>query len=225
VTLLALLAVALADEPDPPAKELPPEEIDNVPRQLIALLGSGGYDLPTRQPFAALDVAFHHDGRTGFAFEGRVQAGWAFTDMRPLVRVEAGFMGVVPAKQIVRLGVVAGTDLFAAPYPAPLQVPGPPDASDYAALSFLPYGALVAEVGGLRSGPTRGWAAWAAGLRLGAGAGIGVDLTCGDVRLEDCGVTRVAFAGGITARIRFHEGAFLDLLAGPTTYLGVGYAF
>jgi hypothetical protein len=212
------------DVPPPGGRPAPPV-VGAVPRQVIALGASGGYDLATRQPYASLDLAFHNGGTAGFAFVGRVQAGWGFTDMRPLAHVEAGFSAVIQGKQLVRVGGVVGTALFAAPYPAPLQVPGPPGEGDYAALSFLPYGTVLAEVGGTRPGHSKGWASWAAGLRLGAGATIASSDVCGDVELGTCGDLRVGFAGGVTGRLRFHEGAYLEALAGPTSYLMVGYAF
>ncbi|HMV66422.1 MAG TPA: hypothetical protein PKA64_06195, partial [Myxococcota bacterium] len=193
----------------------------------VALSAGGGFDFATRQPWLGLNLAFQPDQLRGFAFAGRVQAGWGFGDQRPLGVVQLGFAGVVPAEHtLVRLGVLAHTELYAVDYPLPLQIGGDPEEGTFGHLGFLPGGLLLAELGWTRGGD-RGAAAWSIGLRLGAGLVPAVEdcETVGAEVDELCFTSRPAILGGISARLRFHEGVYLEALAGPAPMVSLGYAF
>jgi len=195
---------------------------DEPPAQLIALSASGGWNLPTRQPWAGLDLAFRHDGMRGARFLGGIRGGWAFFDERPRVDVDAGVMGVLPTEKLIRLGGAVGAQLAIAPLDLPLAVGG--DVDGYGRFSILPYGYLATELGWQRPDATKGTAAWSIGIRVGASAAAGL-VPCDDDPSEECLGGGVAFLGGITARVRFHEGVYLEAMAGPSAFLNIGYAF
>jgi hypothetical protein len=192
----------------------------------IALSAAGGFDFTTRQPWLGLDVAFQPDQLRGFAFAGRVQAGWGFGDQRPLGVVQLGFAGVVPAESaLVRVGLLAHAELYVVDYPLPVQV-GEPVEGTFGNFGMFPGGLLLAELGWHRAG-TRGPAAWSIGLRLGA-APVAVVEECpfnGTSQDELCYGSRVGILGGITGRLRFHEGVYLEAVGGPSPMLSLGYAF
>lgn len=192
----------------------------------IALSAAGGFDFTTRQPWLGLDVAFQPDQLRGFAFAGRVQAGWGFGDQRPLGVVQLGFAGVVPAESaLVRIGLLAHAELYVVDYPLPVQV-GEPVEGTFGNFGMFPGGLLLAELGWHRAGK-RGPAAWSIGLRLGA-APVAVVEECpfnGTSQDELCYGSRVGILGGITGRLRFHEGVYLEAVGGPSPMLSLGYAF
>lgn len=199
-----------------------PAAADEPPAQLIALSASGGWNLQTRQPWAGLDLAFRHDGTRGARFLGGLRGGWAFFDQRPRFDVDAGVMGVLPTEQLIRLGAAVGAQVAIAPWDLPLAVGG--DVDGYGRVAILPYGYLTTELGWQRPDATKGAAAWSIGVRLGASASAAL-VACGDDGSQDCLGSGVAFLGGITGRIRFHEGVFIEANAGPSASLSLGYAF
>lgn len=207
---------------DPPAPGGSDDQ-DSVPAsQGVSLSAAGGWDLPSRQPWAGLDLAMRHEGVRGWAFHGGLEAGWGLLASRPHAKVEAGFMGVVPSPRLLRVGAVAGAQVLVAPGEVPLSLGG--DADGYGEVALLPYGYGQIELGWNRLGATKGAAMWSFGLRLGAAAAPG-GVACGPEGTDVCSGVTAAFLGGITARVRFHEGVFLEGLAGPTARLSVGYAF
>ncbi|MCB9662614.1 MAG: hypothetical protein H6732_00725 [Alphaproteobacteria bacterium] len=189
----------------------------------LAIAAAGGWDYPTQLPVAGLQLAVRHDGRRGFAFLGEVQGLWAFLDDRPLVRAEAGFAAVVPTREraLVRVGVVGGASLYTAPYAIPFQVGGAPTTDDYGHLGVLPHGAFVAELGWRRDA-ARGAEAWAFGVRLGAALST-TSAACAVVA-SDCAQPQVVFDGGIQARLRLQNGLYVEVLAGPSPRVGLGFA-
>lgn len=196
---------------------------DPPPRQLVALSGAGGWDLATRQPWAGLAVDFRHDGRTGAALIGGVRGGWAFFDARPRFDVDLGAMGVLPTQEnLIRLGGGVGTQIAIVPDVVPFSVGGDP--AGFGAVVLLPYGYVATELGWTRPGAWRGAAAWSVGARLGVSAGYGV-TACDENPVDGCFGPRALFVGGVSARVRFHEGVFLDALAGPSASVRIGYAF
>jgi hypothetical protein len=191
----------------------------------IALVAAGGFDLRTRQPWAGLDLGFHPDVFRGFSFIGRVRGGWGFIDGRPLGHIEAGFVGVVPAQDVTaRVGLVAQTLVYAAPYDLPAQIGGSPEPGSWGNVGFLPGGAAVLELGWRRAGE-RGPAAWSLGVRAGAGLAI-TGVACPSPNEDDvCVGSASTFVGGVTGRMQLHEGLFVEALLGPTLSAGIGYAF
>lgn len=224
------------DEPAVPAEAPPavpaaaptepapaPAPLPKLWRNTIAVGATGGYEYTTQQPFAGLELSVHHDGLRGIAPIGRVSASWAFADQRPLFRAEAGFLVVTPnAQNLVRLGLVGGAVIQLTDVPVPLQV-GTPEEGDVGLPAFRPYGQIVAEVGGVKPDRDKGILAWGAGLRIGVAAGIGT-VQCPEAPDDGCLAAYPAFTGGIYGRLRFHEGVFLEVLAGPNASLSLGYA-
>lgn len=201
---------------------MPMARADEPPAQLIALSASGGWNLQTRQPWAGLDLAFRHDGTRGARFLGGLRGGWAFFDERPRFDLDAGVMGVLPTEQLIRLGAAVGAQLAITPFDLPLAIGG--DVDGYGRVSILPYGYLATEIGFQRPDAKRGAHAWSVGIRVGASASAAL-VACEDDPDEECLGTGVAFLGGVTARIRFHEGVYLEAMAGPSAFLNIGYAF
>lgn len=202
---------------------LAPPAVAEPGAHTLAITAAGGWDYPTQLPVAGLQLVVRHDGQRGFAFVGALDGLWAFLDDRPLVHLEAGFMGVVPSREraTIRVGLVGGASVFTAPYALPFQVGGVPAADAYGNPGFLPNGALLAELGWRREAE-RGPAAWALGLRFGA-ALSSTSAACSEVQL-DCSTPQVVFDGGVYGRLKLHEGLFVELLAGPSPRLGLGYA-
>lgn len=200
--------------------------------QTIALAVHGGYDLPTRQPLAGIDLSFHHDGLEAFRFLGRVQVNLAIGDLRPHGKVEAGFAGIVGRQEgrAMRLGLLAGTSVYVANDPTqddlpdalPLQVGGAADA-DFGRVGFLPYGQLVLEFG-WRPAQHKVLTAWTVGFRAGASAALAY-VPCEDDAADGCLTIGATFVGGLEARLRFHSGLHLEFIAGPTAMAAIGYAF
>lgn len=226
--LLAAAPVAAAQEPPDAAADAPAPAVDPVPRhaQTVVLAASGGYEFTTQQGIAGLDLAFHHDGDHGFAFEGRVLGGWAFTDARPIGRVEAGFSGVVPNRDnlLVRVGLIAGSVVAVAPYPLSFQVGGVPEDDSYGHVGFMPYGLFLAELGWRRPLAPKGWSTWALGLRIGAGPLLRIG-PCDDDPAANCASPQVAFQGGLSARVRLRNGLHVEAMVGPSPQVSLGYAF
>jgi hypothetical protein len=193
----------------------------------VALSGSAGFDTATRQPFAGLDLAFQPDQARGWSFVGRVGAAWGFGDQRPIGVLQAGFAGVVPAEKITaRLGLIAHTELYTVDYALPIQF-GEPVEGTFGKLGLLPGGLAIAELGWHRDAE-HGAAAWAVGARIGAGA-VGTVIPC-EVQTTDpgeelCITHKVGVLGGITGRIRLHEGLYLEGTIGPSPAFSLGYAF
>jgi hypothetical protein len=209
-----------------PARLSAPAALDEARGGLtVALVAAGGFDLRTRQPWAGLDVGFHPDVFRGFSFLGRARAGWGFIDGRPMGHLEAGFVGVVPAQDVTaRVGLVAQTLVYAAPYDLPAQIGGSPEPGSWGNVGFLPGGAAVLELGWRREGE-RGPAAWALGVRAGAGLAV-TGVACPSPNEDDvCAGSSTTFVGGVTGRMRLHEGLFIEAQLGPTLSAGVGYAF
>lgn len=225
----APLAVPVEPAVPPVAAEAPATVTEALPgeppklwRNTIAVGAAGGYEFASAQPWVGLELAVHHDGTKGFAPIARVSSGYGFADQRPLFKAEAGFLGVTRSRQgLVRIGLLGGTVVQITDLPTPLQV-GEPVEGSVGQPAFLPYGQIVAEVGGQRATAQKGVLAWAAGLRLGAGAAVG-NVLCEEA-VEGCVAVRAGFIGGIYGRVRFHEGVFLEVLAGPSAGLSIGYA-
>ncbi len=191
-------------------------------RNTVAIGATGGYEFATAQPVAGLGFSLHHDGTRGIAPIARAASLAAFSDQRPMFQLEAGFMAVTRSHQgLVRIGLAGGTLIQVADFPTPLQV-GTPVEGSIGQPAFLPYGQVLAEVGGLKPLNTKGILAWAVGVRLGAGAAVG-RVECEESE-QGCVAVRAGFLGGVYGRVRFHEGVFLEVLAGPTAMISLGYA-
>ena len=149
------------------------------------------------------------------------------SDARPFGLFQAGLLGVAPAASIVpRIGLIGQLQVNVTPYPLPIQVGGTPDPEGWGNTGFLPGGLLAAEVGFQRPDATRGPAVWSFGLHAGAGLGVAViDCPIGTPTEVLCFSSAAMFIGGITGRMRFHEGLWLEALIGPTPHLGIGYAW
>lgn len=197
--------------------------------QTVVVGAGGGYDLPTTQPWTGLDIAFHGDQLRGFSFVGRVKGGWGFVEQRPMGQLEAGFSGAIRAPfSLTRIGIVGHARLTPLPYEAPLQIGGTPDDGTYGNPVVLPGGVAFAELGWVRPNAEKGLAAWSIGFRAGAVARLGL-LPCETQIVGDpeqvCLRAQADFDGGLTGRLRLHEGVYFDVIAGPSAWLSIGYAF
>jgi hypothetical protein len=200
-------------------------------RVVGAVTAGGGYDYGSRQPVVVLDVGLYGDQTTGFAPVGKLRLGYGVVEERPLVQLQAGFQGALPAPDLgatPHLGVQATTLMFVSTETLPFQV-GTPTEGGFGAPAFLPGGMLTGELLWRRDATTsskpRGPAAWALGLALGAmAAPVTVGCT-GPTDPEDCLAVQPVFQGGVTARLRFHEHVFLEALAGPSPTVGLGASF
>ncbi|MFM2160717.1 MAG: hypothetical protein RLZZ383_229 [Pseudomonadota bacterium] len=200
-------------------------------RVVGTLTAGGGYDYGSRQPVAVVDLGWVGDQTSGFAPVGKLRVGYGVVEERPLVQLQVGFQGALPAPDLgatPHLGLQATTLMFVSDQTLPFQV-GTPTEGGFGAPAFLPGGMLTGELlwrrEGHGEGQPRGAAAWAIGLALGAmAAPVTVGCT-GPTDPDDCLAVRPVFQGGVTARLRFHEHVFLEAFVGPSPTVGLGGAF
>lgn len=214
-TRAAALSLALASGPA------------HAARTSIALSGGGGYDFLTRQPWAGLDLSFWPEQEHGFSFVGRLRGAYAATDQRPFGVFQGGFMGVLPAATIIpRLGVLAHLQVNVTQYPLPIQLGAAPTGEGWGSAGLLPGGMLAAEVGFQRPDATKGPAVWSFGLHAGAALGVAaIDCAPGTPAEIVCYSSSAMFIGGVAARMRFHEGVWLEAVLGPSAHVSIGYAW
>ncbi len=188
----------------------------------------GGFDFGTKQPIAGIDLSLQPDQQRGFTVIGRLRGGVGIADLRPFGDVELGFAGVIPAETfVVRLGVIARTLVYVANYDLPLQV-GQPSRDGLGAVGFFPVGMALAEVGYQRLDAERGPASWAIGLRMGAAPALKYGVCPVEEESQErdlCVGYSNGLLGGFSARLRFHEGVYLEALIGPSPTAVIGAAF
>lgn len=192
----------------------------------VSIAGAGGWTYTTKQPWAGLDIAFHHDGLSGFAFVGRVKGAYAIGDDRPFGDVELGFMGVAPTqeKATVRVGVRAGLEVYTAVFPMRFTVPSTYDPQAWGAVGFLPYGVIAAELGWTAPENAKAVATYALGLDAGLGLSV-ARQSCTDDPTQICTEPGMAFYGGLTGRMALKNGFFMQALVGPTPTLSLGWVW
>ncbi len=200
-------------------------------RLVGTLTAGGGYDYGSRQPVVVLDLGLYGDQTEGFVPVGKLRLGYGVAEARPLVQLQAGFQGALPAPDLgatPHLGLQATTLMFVSDQTLPFQA-GTPTEGSFGSPAFLPGGMVTGELLWRRAAPldgrARGPAAWALVLALGAmAAPVTVGCT-GPTDPDDCLAVRPVFQGGVTARLRFHEHVFLEAFAGPSPTVGLGGAF
>ncbi len=194
------------------------------PATRVTVAATGGFDYPTHQAWAGVDLALHPWSAKGVAPLGRVMLGANLFDMRPASRLEAGFAGVIPNEQtILRVGVVGRATLTFADYALPVQVGGEPEPDTFGGFGLIPAGMALVEFDFRPDKPA------AIGLRGGVSSVLAT-MEC-ESPLDDpdgdgeCFVWVPGFAGGFQARIVLDNGFFAEIEAGPDPRLGVGFAF
>lgn len=183
----------------------------------LVLAATGGFDLPTVQPWAGAEIAIHAANTRGVAPVGRLVPGYAFGERSPLAIAEVGLMVVAPEDEAtLRVGAVARTMWLVSEARAPV---GLGDPTQGAALGLIPGVMLQVEFEFAPEAPLT------AGARGGLGSSAST-LFCDPVAPDRarCTTWHPGFIGGIYVRKRWASGLALEAVAGPTAHLSIGWA-
>lgn len=178
---------------------------------------AGGYDLPTDQPWAGVELAVYPEIGRNINPIGRLTPAWGFGDDDPFLLTEFGILGRVPEDEaVVRLGVILRLMTLLADYRTPFQAGDP--AGDGVSVGFVPGAMLAVEFEFERESP----------FTIGARGGLGSTVSDALCPLEDPDLTRCltwhpGFIGGFEARWRAKKGFFAEIIVGTTSSLSIGW--
>lgn len=181
----------------------------------IVLSAAGGRDFPTDQYWTGLQASVHADGQRKWAGTGRLAVGWGFADAYPLAQIEAGVLRALPRDgEIVRVGVIASTNIVATRYRLPLELA---DADRHVGL--VPGLELAVEFEFFDEKP------FVVGARGGVQSASSNYLCPTTDDVEDCLAWYPAFTGGFFGRGLVAKWLYVEALVGPSPRVAIGAPF
>jgi hypothetical protein len=179
--------------------------------------GTGGFDVPTDQPWAGVEFAVHPTNDHGVALVGRVAPAWGFGDDAPVVFSQIGFMAHLPEDETLLRGGIVLAPMFAiGQFRMPVQFGDP---STGTTLGIVPAVLIAFEFEWNPDAPlTIGFA--------GGPASTASDYACDSEHIDTakCITWHTGFGGGVYLRKRTVGGVAFEARIGATTALSVGYA-
>lgn len=177
---------------------------------------TAGADFSTQQPLVGIDAALHPDLEDSWTPILRGTAVWAFSDDRPMGRLEAGLaMGLPHEGEIVRLGAVVWTQIVDSPFRLPIGLSETEDRR----LGLIPGAELLVEFEYGERHP------FVFGARLGVTAGVSNYLCPTPELTSDCAAWYPALAGGFYGRGQPLDWLYVEAIVGPSPRLTVGVPF